>query len=50
MINSELLKSEYVTVDEKGWHIADNAPEDLKKQFKAFMDKAKDGAEIIIKK
>ena len=28
-----LSQSEFVTIDEKGWHISDEAPEDLKKEF-----------------
>lgn len=48
-INNELLESEFVSVDEKGWHISDDAPEDLKQKFKKFIQQAEDGIEIEIK-
>lgn len=48
-INEKLLNSEYVTIDERGWHISKDAPEDLKKEFDEFIKSAEDGAEIEIK-
>lgn len=47
--DEELLNSEFVTVDEKGWHISDDAPEALKEKFKEFIRKAEDGIEIELK-
>ena len=47
--DEELINSEYVTIDERGWHISDDAPEELKKKFKAFIKKAEDGIEIELK-
>ena len=41
----ELMNSEYITVDEKGWHISDDAPEELKKKFNEFISKAE--ADVI---
>lgn len=32
------MNSEYITIDEKGWHISDDAPEELKEKFKKFID------------
>ena len=49
IIDEELLESKYVSVDEKGWHISDDAPEDLKQKFKMFIQQAEDGIEIVIK-
>lgn len=46
---NELLESEFVSVDEKGWHISDDAPEDLKQKFEKFIQQAEDGIEIVIK-
>lgn len=31
------MDSEFITVDEKGWHISDDAPDELKKKFKEFI-------------
>lgn len=45
-INSDLLNSEYVTIDESGWHISDDAPEEIKAQFEQFINAAEDGMEI----
>ena len=47
--DEELMNSEYITVDEKGWHISDDAPEELKEKFKEFMKKAESGIEIELK-
>lgn len=44
-----LMNSEYITVDEKGWHISDDAPEELKKRFKEFIEKTENGVEIELK-
>lgn len=46
--NSNLLNSEYVTIDERGWHISDDAPDDLKKEFEQFIKAAEDGMDIEI--
>jgi hypothetical protein len=43
------MKSEYITVDEKGWHISDDAPDDLKEKFREFIVKAEQGIEIELK-
>ena len=49
MYDEELMNSEYVIIDEKGWHISDDAPEELKKKFHAFIKRAEDGVEIELK-
>ena len=49
IFDEELLNSEYVTVDETGWHISEDAPEELKKKFKDFIKAAQTGIEIEIK-
>ena len=46
MFDEELMNSEFVSIDEKGWHISDDAPEDLKKKFKKFIENAEKGIEI----
>ena len=46
VIDKELINSKYVTVDEKGWHISDDAPDELKKKFNDFIENAKNGIEI----
>ena len=46
--NSNLLNSEYMTIDERGWHISDDAPDDLKKEFEQFIEAAEDGMDIEI--
>lgn len=48
-IDHDLLDSEYITIDEKGWHIAKDAPEELKEQFSRFIKEAEDGMEIELK-
>ncbi len=47
--DEELFNSEFITSDEKGWHISDDAPEELKKKFKTFIKRAEDGIEIELK-
>lgn len=47
--DEELMNSEYITVDEKGWHISDDAPEELKNKFKEFIKKAENGIEVELK-
>lgn len=49
MYDEELVNSEYITIDERGWHISDDAPEELKKKFNEFISKAESGVEIEIK-
>lgn len=49
MYDEELMNSEYITIDEKGWHISEDAPEELKKKFNEFISKAESGIEIEIK-
>lgn len=46
--DEELMNSEYITIDEKGWHISDDAPDELKKKFNEFISKAESGVEIEI--
>lgn len=46
--NEELMNSEYVTIDERGWHISEDAPEELKKKFNEFISRAS-GVEIELK-
>ena len=48
-IENELLDSEYVSIDEKGWHISDDTPENLKQKFKKFIQQAEEGIEIEIR-
>lgn len=48
-IDKELMTSEYITVDEKGWHISEDAPDELKAKFDKFIESAKDGVEIELK-
>lgn len=47
--NIDLLESEYVTIDERGWHISEDAPEELKEQFEQFIKAAEDGMDIELK-
>lgn len=47
--DEELMNSEFISIDEKGWHISDDAPDELKKKFNEFIEKAKDGMEIELK-
>ncbi len=49
IFDEELMNSEHITVDEKGWHISDDAPEELKLKFREFMKKAENGIEIELK-
>lgn len=46
--DEELMNSEYITADEKGWHISDDAPVELKEKFKDFLEKTEQGIEIEI--
>lgn len=46
VIDEELMNSEYITVDEKGWHISDDAPHELKAKFDEFIERASEGIEI----
>lgn len=48
-LDQEMMDSEYVTIDERGWHIADNAPDELKERFERFLEEAQDGMEIELK-
>lgn len=48
-IDEDLMNSEYVTIDERGWHISDDAPAELKEEFKRFIEQAEQGAEIELK-
>lgn len=32
------IKSPYLIIDEKGWRLKENAPDQLKKEFKEFMN------------
>lgn len=47
--DENLTNSEYVTIDEKGWHISDDAPAELKKKFNEFISKTESGIEIELK-
>lgn len=38
--SEDWMNSKYITVDEKGWHCSDDAPEEIKKAFKEFMKMA----------
>ena len=49
IIDEELMNSEFVTVDEKGWHISNDAPDELKEKFKEFIEKTENGIEIELK-
>lgn len=49
IIDNELMGSEFITVDEKGWHISEGAPDDLKRKFEEFIKKAENGGEIELK-
>lgn len=49
IIDEELMNSKYVTIDEKGWHISDDAPLALKERFYEFIEKVNDGIEIELK-
>ena len=31
------IDSKYFYIDEDGWHLAEDAPEDVKKEFEAYM-------------
>ena len=33
----EWMNSEYITIDERGWHISNDAPDDIKHKFDEFM-------------
>lgn len=48
IIDKELMTSEYITVDEKGWHISEDAPDELKAKFYKFIESAKEGIVIEI--
>lgn len=48
-LDHDLLNSEYVTIDERGWHISDDAPDELKEEFEQFIEEAQDGMEIELK-
>lgn len=43
------IESEYITIDEDGWHCADNAPKDIKDAFNEYMDMVKKETEITLK-
>jgi len=34
----EFIDSKYLIIDEKGWRLKKDAPEELKKKFKEYMD------------
>ena len=34
---------EWVNVDEKGWHLKDNAPDKIKKEFEEYMQEINEG-------
>lgn len=40
MINNapDFIDSTYLIIDASGWHLRGDAPEDLKKKFKEYMD------------
>ena len=46
IFDEDLMNSNFVTVDEKGWHISDDAPDELKEKFKEFIEKTEKGIEI----
>ena len=46
-IAGKWIESEFITIDENGWHCADDAPEDIKKEFYDFMSKVNSGAKAI---
>ena len=46
IIDEELMSSEYITVDERGWHISENAPDELKEKFNEFIEGAQEGMVI----
>ena len=41
------MNSEYITIDETGWHISDDAPKDLKEKFHKFVGET--GVKIELK-
>lgn len=47
--DNELMNSEYVTIDEKGWRISEDAPEELKDKFNEFIKKVEQWIEIELK-
>ena len=40
------MESEYITIDEKGWHISDEAPVELKEKFHTFINNVERGIEV----
>lgn len=46
-IAGDWIKSKYITIDEDGWHCAEDAPEDIKKQYFDFMGKVNSGIKLI---
>lgn len=49
IFDEELFNSKFITIDEKGWHISKDAPEELKKKFNEFIKIAQTGIVIEIK-
>ncbi len=47
VFDEELLNSKYVTIDEKGWHIAEDAPKELKEKFDKYISQIKEQGEIL---
>ena len=42
------MRSEYITIDEKGWHCSEDAPAEIKKKFKEFINMTKSGINIVL--
>lgn len=32
----DFIESEYFYIDDEGWHLKENAPEDMKKEFEEY--------------
>ena len=37
VVAGDWIKSEYITIDESGWHCSDDAPDDIKQKFEDYM-------------
>lgn len=47
LVAGDWIKSEYITIDETGWHCSDDAPDDIKQKFEEFMEKVNSMSKLI---
>lgn len=49
VIAGDWIESEYITIDENGWHCADDAPEEIRREYEKYMKTVgNSGAEIYL--